>query len=92
MQFGSISQSVQLAVATPLVEASLRMLDAANIMNAVFGNMLPGTEMGFGSVSPFTNVLQRMTPLLERIIDEGISVNVSQQIGARPGSRLAAFR
>ena len=77
MQFGGVPQSVQLAVATPLVEASRTMLDAANIMRNTFGSMLPGS-VGFGALPPFTDVLSRMTPVLERLLQEGVSINVGQ--------------
>jgi len=58
------------------------MLDAANIMNAVFGSMMPGGETGFGALPPFTSAIERMTPVLERLLDEGVSI-VS---GTRPAA------
>ena len=90
MQFGGVPQSVQLAVATPLVEASRVMLDAATIMRDTFGGMLPG-NVGFGNIPPFTDVLARMTPLLERLVTEGVSINVSQQSVAVASTPQLAF-
>jgi hypothetical protein len=78
MNFGGVPQSVQLAVATPLLEASRLMLDAATMMQHTFGSMLPGS-VGFGALPPFTDVLSRMTPVLERLLDEGVSINVGKQ-------------
>jgi hypothetical protein len=89
--FGNTPQSVQLAVATPLVEASERMLDAANIMNRVFGSMMPGGETGFGALPPFTSAIERMTPVLERLLSEGVSVMMGQQSNAGPLGSPTAF-
>lgn len=91
ISFGATTQSVQLAVATPLVEASTRMLDAANIMNTVFGSMMPGQETMFGALPPFTSAIERMTPVLERLLLEGVTINT--QMGAQTFSdRSEALR
>jgi TP901 family phage tail tape measure protein len=89
--FGGTPQSIQLAVATPLVEASERMLDAANVMNSVFGSMMPGAETGFGALPPFTSAIERMTPVLERLLSEGVSVMMGQQSNAGPLASPTAF-
>jgi TP901 family phage tail tape measure protein len=92
LDFGRTPQSVQLAVATPLVEASERMLDAANVMNSVFGSMLPGGQAGFGALPPFTSAIERMTPVLERLLAEGVSVMVGQPQSGPLGSPTAFLR
>jgi hypothetical protein len=89
--FGATPQAIQLAVATPLVEASHRMLDAADVMNRVFGSMMPGSETGFGALPPFTSAIERMTPVLERLLEEGVSVMMGQQSGAGPLASPTAF-
>jgi TP901 family phage tail tape measure protein len=89
--FGATPQSVQLAVATPLVEASYRMLDAADVMNRVFGSMMPGSESGFGALPPFTSAIERMTPVLERLLEEGVSVMMGQRGDTGPMSSPTAF-
>jgi uncharacterized small protein (DUF1192 family) len=89
--FGRTPQSIQLAVATPLVEASERMLDAAKVMNSVFGSMMPGAETGFGALPPFTSAIERMTPVLERLLSEGVSVMMGQQSNAGPLASPTAF-
>jgi TP901 family phage tail tape measure protein len=90
--FGRTPQAVQLAVATPLVEASQRMLDAANVMNSVFGSMLPGGQAGFGALPPFTSAIERMTPVLERLLEEGVSVMMGQQQSGPMSSPTAFLR
>jgi TP901 family phage tail tape measure protein len=90
--FGGTPQSVQLAVATPLVEASERMLDAANVMNSVFGSMLPGGQAGFGALPPFTSAIERMTPVLERLLEEGVSVMMGQAQSGPMSSPTAFLR
>lgn len=89
--FGNTPQAVQLAVATPLVEASYRMLDAADVMNRVFGSMMPGGETGFGALPPFTNAIERMTPVLERLLEEGVSVMMGQRSDSGPLGSPTAF-
>jgi hypothetical protein len=90
--FGRTPQAVQLAVATPLVEASQRMLDAANVMNSVFGSMLPGGQAGFGALPPFTSAIERMTPVLERLLEEGVSVMMGQTQSGPLASPTAFLR
>jgi TP901 family phage tail tape measure protein len=92
LDFGRTPQSVQLAVATPLVEASERMLDAANVMNSVFGSMLPGGQAGFGALPPFTSAIERMTPVLERLLEEGVSVMMGQAQSGPMASPTAFLR
>jgi uncharacterized small protein (DUF1192 family) len=89
--FGNTPQSIQLAVATPLVEASHRMLDAADVMNRVFGSMMPGSESGFGALPPFTSAIERMTPVLERLLSEGVSVMMGQRSDSGPLGSPTAF-
>lgn len=72
LNFAQVSQSVQFAVATPLVEASLRMLEAARLFSGVGA----GQTGLFDAVPPFTAVLERLTPVLDRLIAEGVDVNV----------------
>jgi TP901 family phage tail tape measure protein len=89
--FGATPQAIQLAVATPLVEASHRMLDAADVMNRVFGSMMPGSETGFGALPPFTSAIERMTPVLERLLEEGVSVMMGQRSDSGPLGSPTAF-
>jgi hypothetical protein len=91
MQFGGTPQSVQLAVATPLLTASTVMLDAANIMRDTFASMMPGGQ-GFGSLPPFTDAIARMTPVLERLLVEGVSINVGTSAASTQQSSLAYLR
>jgi hypothetical protein len=84
---------VQLAVATPLVEAS-----AANAgrrkrnEQSVFGSMLPGGQAGFGALPPFTSAIERMTPVLERLLEEGVSVMMGQAQSGPMASPTAFLR
>jgi hypothetical protein len=78
VNFGGVSQSLQFGIATPLLEASENMLDAATMMKQIFGGMLgdsPTASLG-SVIAPFTNVLERMTPVLERLLVEGVSINL----------------
>jgi hypothetical protein len=78
VNFGVVSQSLQFGIATPLLEASENMLDAATMMKQIFGGMLgdsPTASLG-SVIAPFTNVLERMTPVLERLLVEGVSINL----------------
>lgn len=84
MEFSQVRQSVQFAVSTPLVEASVRMLDAANIMNRVLAPMDAASSAGFGALPPFTSAIDRMTPVLERLLRDGVSINVGAPSGASP--------
>lgn len=93
--FGGTPQAVQFAVATPLVEASLRMMDAATLLNDNLAALLPtGPGMGFGAMPPFTSALERLTPVLERLLAEGVSISVATAGAAAgaPGSATAALR
>jgi len=76
VNFGAISQSLQFGIATPLLDASENMLDAAMMMKEAFSGMLPSAPNLGEVMSPFTNVLERMTPVLERLLVEGVSINV----------------
>lgn len=68
--FTGTTQSVQFAVATPLVEAAQEMLLAATTMRDTFA----GGDTG--SISDFTSALAAATPVLERLSTEGIRVDV----------------
>jgi hypothetical protein len=37
--------------------------------------MMPGQEMGFGALPPFTSAIERITPVLERLLLEGVSIS-----------------
>jgi len=87
--FGGVPQSVQLAVSTPLLEASNRMLDAATMMQQVFGSMLPGSMTPDASMGNFAGVLSRMTPVLERLLTEGVEIRTAGL--AQPQSAGLAF-
>jgi hypothetical protein len=54
-------------------------------MNRVFGSMMPGGETGFGALPPFTSAIERMTPVLERLLSEGVSI----QMGSSAVSSIA---
>ena len=92
INLGSIPASVQLAVSTPLVEASNRMLDAATLMQRVFGGMLPGTMTPDATMGNFTSVLSRMTPVLERLLTEGVEIRQASTAPGTSASITAALR
>ena len=76
--FTNTSQSVQFAVATPIVEASIRMLQAAKLLSdAVGGNIDFTRDTGFDALPPFTASIERLTPLLTRLITEGVAINLT---------------
>jgi len=90
--FGSVNQGVQLAVATPLVEAAVSMKASANIIAATLGEGSPLGSLGSG-FGEFTGVLDRMTPVLERLLEEGIDINASVSgSGTQQQSRTAVLR
>jgi hypothetical protein len=77
VQFGNVSQGVQFAVMTPIVEASIRMLQAANLMTGALGGT-PGTgQDNLAALPPFTASLERLTPLLDRLIREGVAISLN---------------
>jgi hypothetical protein len=77
VQFGNVSQGVQFAVMTPIVEASIRMLQAANLMTGALGGT-PGTgQDNLAALPPFTASLERLTPVLDRLIREGVAISVN---------------
>jgi hypothetical protein len=87
LNFATVTQSVQFAVATPIVEASIRMLDAARTLAGI------GGETGmFASIPPFTEAIERLTPLLDRLILEGVSINVNSATGKTGFSFANALR
>jgi hypothetical protein len=63
---------------TPIVEASIRMLQAAELMAGTVGGNTPLRDTGFEVLPPFTEAIERLTPLLDRLVLEGVSVNVQQ--------------
>lgn len=63
MNFGQISPAVQMAVATPLVEAAMLSLSAAQLQ-VTAANSLQG-------------VLSRLERMYERVLDEGFKVTVN---------------
>jgi hypothetical protein len=80
--FGGTAQSVQLAVATPLLDASIRMLEASQNMQRIFGAVGVEGAIGFSALPAFNSAIERVTPVLERLLAEGVSINV----GAAPAS------
>jgi len=85
--------ATQLAVATPLMEASHVMLDAAQLMRDTFASLLPTAPgAGFGALPPFTSAIARMTPVLERLLAEGVSVAVAATTPTASGSSTAHLR
>lgn len=85
LSFATVSQSVQFAVATPLVEASMMMLQAARTL---VGAGDPASGL-FAPIPPFTAVLERLTPILDRLIVEGVDVNVGTTSGSTRGIGLS---
>jgi phage-related protein len=83
--FTGTPQGVQFAVATPIVEASIRMLQAANLLAAAVGGGDLTRDSGFDALPPFTASLERLTPLLDRLILEGVEIRMpsTQTIGPR---------
>lgn len=83
--FTGTSQGVQFAVATPIVEASIRMLQAANLLAAAVGGGDLTRDSGFDALPPFTASLERLTPLLDRLILEGVEIRMptTQTFGPR---------
>lgn len=71
--FNAVSQSVQLAVATPLVEASYAMLDAAVSIR----NTFTGSGFDLSVLPPFTSAISRITPVLERLLAEGVVIKTT---------------
>lgn len=69
--FTGTSQTIQFAVATPLVEAAQEMLLAATTMRDTFT-----PAGGEHAISDFTGALAAATPVLERLATEGIRVDV----------------
>lgn len=90
--FGGTAQSVQLAVATPLVDASIRMLEASQNMQRIFGAVGPDGAPGFSALPAFNSAIERMTPVLERLLAEGVSINVGGAAPATGGSSTAYLR
>jgi hypothetical protein len=75
--FGGVPQSVQFAVATPLVEASDGMLEAATMMRDALAAFTGGGEADFRVLPPFTTAIANLTPVLERMLAEGVNVRVA---------------
>jgi hypothetical protein len=90
--FGGTAQSVQLAVAVPLVEASMRFLAATENMERIFGGM-ETVRPDWSALPPFTSAIERLTPVLERLIEQGVEVRVAQRrYEQASGLQTAALR
>jgi hypothetical protein len=91
VNFGAMSQSLQFGIATPLLDASENMLDAAMMMKEAFSGMLPSAPNLGDVMSPFTNVLARMTPVLEELLENGVSINLNQAAATGPSTGRTPF-
>ena len=96
--FGGTPQAVQLAVATPLVEAAFMMLEAATRMDETLTALMPNDPGGNGpgGMGAFTSALDRLTPTLERLASDGVSINLTGGTGAtrqpQRGGAMTALR
>lgn len=90
--FGGTAQSVQLAVATPLLDASIRMLEASQNMQRIFGAVGVEGAVGFSALPAFNSAIERITPVLERLLAEGVSISVGESAPASGGSSTAYLR
>jgi len=88
MNFGSVTGGVQLAVATPLVEAASTLMEAAEIIRAVFSD--PAVRAGRGST--FGDSVDRFGQYVDRLVTEGITVSVAGAGGSTGGTSTAALR
>ena len=61
------------------------MLQAANLLAAAVGGGDLTRDSGFDALPPFTASLERLTPLLDRLILEGVEIRMpsTQTIGPR---------
>lgn len=84
--FSNVSQGIQLAVATPFVEASTLMHEAAGRISQAFA------PEGGGAFAEFVGVLDRLTPVLERFLREGVDLNIPTASPGRPADRTGALR
>jgi hypothetical protein len=91
VNFGAMSQSLQFGIATPLLDASENMLDAAMMMKEAFSGMLPSAPNLGDVMLPFTNVLARMTPVLEELLENGVSINLNQAAATGTGTGRTPF-
>jgi hypothetical protein len=91
VNFGAMSQSLQFGIATPLLDASENMLDAAMMMKEAFSGMLPSAPNLGDVMLPFTNVLARMTPVLEELLENGVSINLNQAAATGTGTGRTSF-
>lgn len=80
--FGSTAQTLQLAVATPLVEASRMFAMAAEGIANVFGGV--AGSQGASGMLPFSEAITNLTPVLERLLSEGVSISVNAGGGGAP--------
>lgn len=71
-QFSGTAQTIQFAVATPLVEAAQEMMSAALSIRETFSG---GTEAG--PMGAFTAALTNATPVLAALTEQGIRVNLN---------------
>jgi len=94
VSFGGTPHATQLAVATPLLDASRMMFDAAQLMRDTFASLLPSSPTaGFSALPPFTSAIERMTPVLERLLADGVSISVaSGATGTATGASTAHLR
>jgi predicted nucleic acid-binding Zn-ribbon protein len=93
VSFGGTPHATQLAVATPLLEASNVMLDAAQMMRDTFASLAPHGEFGgLRVLPPFTSAIERMTPVLERLLSDGVSINVAATTSTAVVSPTAHLR
>ena len=83
---------MQFAVATPIAEAADTMLRAAELMESVFENLLPTAFTPDGGMPAFTSVLDRMTPVLERLLEEGVHIGVATTTTASPDANTGVLR
>lgn len=82
MNFGGTPQSVQLAVATPLVEAAQMMVQAAMTIRDTFTGGDPATTFG--------SSVERFGGYIDRLVTEGIAVRVGTNAGGAGGGSTTA--
>jgi hypothetical protein len=68
------------------------MLEASQNMQRIFGAVGPDGAPGFSALPAFNSAIERMTPVLERLLSEGVSINVGGAAPATGGSSTAYLR